>query len=155
MLNLKKSHPNLKGRLGETIAQFHIKHSFKPTDDLILEKMTKKWNIDKEKLEFIKSNKWTLDLIKFDLEDNPNSIIIYEVKLINYPQHPDYPKALKITSNELNVLKSAKKKGIDVKVVKIMLFDNWEYNLKIYDFEPHRFIICDAGKYSKPSKINI
>ena len=150
MFNLKKCDPNLKGELGEVIARFHLKYAFKPSDETVFEKMIKRRKIDKEKLKFLESNRWTIDLIKLDLnQDCLKNIIIYEVKLINYPQHPDYPKALKITSNEINVLKTAQKMGFDVKIIKILLFDNWRYDIRVHDFQSQRFIISDNGRYSK------
>jgi len=158
MFNLKKQSNNLKGEIGEVIAKRKIKYVFR-TKELhpeFLEKDIFPFNeMSKEIRGFLKEYWYTIDLFRTlkDREGNLN-LELFEVKIINYYSRflRTFHKIPKITSSSLDVYKKAIARGFKVKLVKIIFFDNWRYNVIIKDFDPRYFIIQDKPyplKYKK------
>ncbi|MFW5746403.1 MAG: hypothetical protein ACOCWQ_02515 [Nanoarchaeota archaeon] len=104
--------------------------------------------------EFLKDNWATIDVFELqsDVENMVNNVILYEIKTVNYyaTKGVNYGKRPFLTKNSLAFYQMALEKGYSVKSVYIILFDNWNFDVSIQDFDVSDFTIWDGNpKYSK------
>lgn len=133
MYNLKSSGGTFKGLAGECMFQISRDNCFM-TRFYPLEFILRKYDdrLTCEQKEFLRKNWLSIDAIEFQ-EDN---ICLYEIKTRNSEYVNKY--RLVITKNTLNILKNAEEIGFKVKLAKVLLHNNWNYEVKIEDFQYDR-----------------
>ena len=149
--NLKTSNYNLRGKIGELIAK-----SFAGgirTVEFSPYYFCKNLKLFENQKTILFKHWKSIDLIDFKQDDfrNVKEIIISEVKTIS--QERSYKKHLEITQESLNAYREARTVGIIVKVIKIILQDNWNYTISIKDFDENDFYIQNGGYYRKSLEI--
>jgi len=147
MFNLKRCGGSFKGTIGECM--------FKLTNDKVI--VTKFFNknkffsifgnrISKDKHEFLVLNWYSIDGIEFD---NLNrNIILYEIKTKN-----EYKKKLhfkpKMTLSTHLLYNQAKNLGFVVKLVIVLLYENWDFGIRIEDFDESKYCIDKPKRWDK------
>jgi len=155
---------SVKGIIGELLfknSRDHI-YSTKICSPNILERLP--FHIPVSTIKFLTNNWFTLDCFKFNVAKNLDTYIyvntlLYEVKMTNnYTLHnrPKFYDRMKFTDNQKKVYEEARTLGLDVKVVKIVLYMDGKYTINImdYDNEKYRYIICNGSEnFQKKSAI--
>ena len=161
--NLKKDRGIIKADIGESIVKNKIGfvHRTRELPHSWLEKSL--FIIPAEMKEFLIKHWNTLDLFKFIVDGNEvKDLELYEVKTRAYYSE-DWEKKNRmrfhkptITNNALSAYSEALQLGFKVKVVEVRLFDNWDYELFFYNFDPNSFQVHDGGnpEFSKKKEID-
>ncbi len=130
MYNFKKMGGTFKGLAGECMFRLVKTKSyltrFFPIE-FVLNRHQKM--LTQKQKEFLINNWLSFDAIEFTKSD----IIIYEIKTRNKEYDIKRYKT-KFTQNSVDLLNEAKKIGFEVKLAKIFLNTNWEYDIKIFNF---------------------
>jgi len=148
MYNLKRGGGTFKGLIGECMFKLTRKN-------LILTRFFNKNKylnifgdrLTEEQYTFLDNNWYSLDAIEVDYSIKPYKFVIFEVKTINYLYNPKSYWKLLMTENTYELYRKALKLNFDVKVATIILFDNWNYEVDIIDFDQADFSISKPKKY--------
>lgn len=105
---------------------------------------------------FLYSNWHSLDCFSFKtIRDACSRLfykqtILYEVKTKRYnPNQEKSFQKISFTDHEIEVYEDAQSLGIEVKIVKIIFFDNWKYLIRKYDFDSkkYKYKICNGTNW--------
>ena len=149
MFNLKRGGGSFKRIIGECM--------FKLTNERVV--ITKFFRKDKyfpifgkhftpEQKEFLQNNWYSIDAIDILFSNGQKEVILYEVKTRNKYNKELYFKP-KMTLETHNLYNSAKSLNFSVKIVTVWLYDNWEYDLEIKDFDEKDYYIDTPKLYDK------
>lgn len=112
-----------------------LTRNFFSFEEILLKYRIKINNFDNEKIELLKKNFSSIDLIELKLESSENrilkDIILFEVKtkLFNIKYNPE------LCFSSFQTYHEAKELGIEVKLVSFVLFEEWRYSFNIYELD--------------------
>ena len=146
MFNVKKAGGTFKGIIGECL--------FKLTNDSVI--ITKFFNKEKfffyfskyftcEQESFLRKHWFSIDAIEVNGISN-KAVIIYEIKTRNKYSKGLYFKP-KMTENTSTIYSNAKSLRIEVQMVTVWLYQNWEYDVEIKEFDLDDFCIEKPKTY--------
>lgn len=147
MHNLKRMGKTFKGLAGECMFRLVKTKSY----------LTRFFPIDfvlrrhDESLNEVQKNFLIRNWLSFDaIEFIENEIVIYEIKTRNV-EYDTGKYRTQITQNSVNLLNEAKKLEFTVKLAKVLLHNNWEYEIKIsqFNYDVRRMWIHTNNKYDK------
>ena len=150
MYNLKNCTGTFKGLIGECLFKLTRKNVILPrffNRNKFISIFDKYLNEEQRK--FICDNWYSFDALEVDYSILPRKIIIYEVKTRNYLFAPKSEWKYKMTYYSSQLYKQAQKLGFLVRVVSLWLFTNWNFDYKIYEFDPYFYCIDKPKKYDK------
>ncbi len=150
MYNLKKGKGTYKGLIGECM--------FKLTRRYLV--LTQFWNknkyfdtfgdkLSREQKEFIDKNWYSVDGIEFDYSKRPPKAMLFEIKTMNKKINPKPHWINKMTLATHKMYNDAIKIRFDVRIVTVLLLDDWNYEIKITDFSKAKYYIDKPRKYDK------
>ncbi|MAF13567.1 MAG: hypothetical protein CMI53_01605 [Parcubacteria group bacterium] len=131
--NIKTGDNNLKGEIGEVIANHFLKKPI--STKRFWSSILNNFNLESEQSLFLKENWKSFDLI--DLE----SLTIYEVKTRNFfhGKLKGVKNKIVITPNFSKLCKTARTLGFSIKIIEITLFSDWKYTWAVKDFNHDDF----------------
>lgn len=152
MYNLKKGGGSFKGLIGECM--------FKLTNKNVV--ITRFFNKNKyfsifskyfnqEQLGFLQQNWFSIDAIDLIFVDGKKQIILYEIKTRNKYRKELYFKP-KMTLETHNVYNQAKSLDFSTKIATVWLYDNWDYDVEIKDFNERDYYIDKPKLYDKGAR---
>jgi hypothetical protein len=155
MYNLKRGGGTYKGIVGECLFKLTRRY-------LILPKFFNKEKyfkifgerLSKDEANFIDNNWHSLDAIEFDYTKNPRKVVLFEVKTLNdvyYHKLNGLNRIPIFTDSSVKMYKGALQNGFDVRVAKVWLKDDWNYDVEIVDFDKCNYQIDSPKKYDKNS----
>lgn len=151
MYNLKENNGTFKGIIGECL--------FKDTNENVI--LTKFFNknkfinlfqkqINAEKLNFLINNWYSIDALELDKVNR--IIILYEIKTKNkYNNKLDLYKP-KMTLATHKLYNKAKELGFSVKLAIVLLLKDWNYEIKIENFDSINYCIDKPKIYDKSER---
>tara|TARA_Y100000034_G_scaffold136768_1_gene215578 strand:+ start:15177 stop:15629 length:453 start_codon:yes stop_codon:yes gene_type:complete len=150
MYNLREGKGTFKGLIGECMFKLTRKN-------LILTRFfgkNKFFKIFSTKIsylerEFLYKNWFSIDAIEFDYSQKPRKIVLFEIKTQNYYRNRKFNWKPKMTLATHNIYKEALRLEFDVKMVIIELYDAWDYDAKIKDFNESDYYIDKPKRYDK------
>lgn len=148
MYNLQKMNGSFKGLIAECM--------FKLTNKRVV--ITKFFNKSKyfiifgkylspDQRKFLESNWHSIDALEVIFYNGGYRVILYEIKTQNAKYENIRKWPLKLTLNTYNIYSHAYNFGFEVKLVKVLIFPDWDFDIKIEDFKSGRFTIDGARKY--------
>lgn len=149
MYNLRKVGGSFKGIIGECmfkatrkyaiVTRFFGKTKFMTVFGKYFDSLQK---------EFLLKNWYSLDVVEIDYNSSSKRLIVYEVKTMNkYESGFNFkPKMTLETSKMYN---SAKEMGFIVKLVIVHLYDNWDYDIEIKEFDENNYCIDQPKLYDQ------
>ncbi|MBU1202075.1 MAG: hypothetical protein KJ583_05940 [Nanoarchaeota archaeon] len=100
--------------------------------------------LDIELIDFLMNHLHSVDLVGFYLKDNDSRLIesvkMFEVKTKNHTNKSGFD----LCFSSYDAYAFLKRKGVDVKLLSFVLFDDWHYSFNIYDINLESF-----KKYSR------
>lgn len=153
MYNLRKIRGTLKGDVGEAIylALNKYAHGTKFDSYLWLNKVP--FSIPEKIIMFLQENWATIDAFEFHVVNNiAINITFYEIKSVNYYATGGINFGQKpfITKSASQFYADAINRGYEVKTVKIVLYDDWNFEVIETKYDVSEFEIYDGNpKYSK------
>lgn len=148
--DLRRQNIKLKSELGEIIAKHRIPylHLIREHKKDYLNQKFPFGELPKDVREFLIKNWYSLDAFRFKSNNYQfTNLELFEVKVRSY--YPNLRKEayiIDMTSNELNLYKIARKKGFDVFVIEIWLYDDWRYDIKIKNFDKADIKLAEGSK---------
>jgi len=150
MYNLKKGKGTYKGLIGECLFKLTRRY-------LVLTKFFNKnkyLKIFEDKLSeqernFINKNWFSIDAIDFDYTKKPRKIVLYEIKTRNKQPNPKPHWVEKMTLATHNMYNEALKLGFEVKIANVWLYDDWNYDIEIKNFNEAKYCIDKPKIYDK------
>lgn len=148
MHNLKKMGGTFKGLSGECMFRLVRKRSY-ITRFFPIEFVLRRHSemLSEKKIKFLMDNWLSFDAIEFFDSD----IIIYEIKTRNVEYSTRYK--IQTTQQSVNALNQAKLLGFNVKLAKVLLHNDWNYEIKFsnFNYHPRRMWINNHNNYDKSS----
>jgi len=154
--SIRRMNVTIKGIIGELMFKYEKKNVFVTricTIDLL---KNLPFEIPNNIFSFLEEYWYSIDAFEFIADKMGNDyfykgIILYEVKVVNFDDNNGRQKMMPFTGNQVRIYKEALTMGIEVKIAKILLFDNWRFTVSILDFNPERYKykISDGGNFYK------
>jgi len=148
--DLRRQNINLKSEVGEIIAKHRIPylHLIRERKQDYLDKKFPFGYLPEKVKKFLMKNWFSIDSFRFRSKDYKfENLELFEIKLRSY--YPNLKKEayiVDVTKNELKIYKEARKRGFDVFVVVIWLYDDWRYDIKINNFSSMPLKIAEGSK---------
>jgi hypothetical protein len=151
--NLRKICGTLKGDVGEAIFLSLNKYAHGTRFDSVTWLLKAPFHVPESFVAFLEEHWLTIDAFEFIVENGlANTIIFYEIKTVNYYTRNgiNFGKKPYLTRNAHRFYNLAKEKGFSVKTALIIFYENWNFSLKINDYDDSDFLIYDGNPlYSK------
>lgn len=147
MFNLKEGGGSFKGLIGECM--------FKLTNKEVV--ITKFFNKSKyfntfgkyftpEQHSFLENNWYSIDAIEVKFSNNVKNIILYEIKTRNKYNY-ELPFLPKMTLETHRIYHSAKSLGFVPKIAIVWLYDSWNYDIELKEFDEKEYSIDRPKQY--------
>ncbi|MFA5173982.1 MAG: hypothetical protein WC438_02255 [Candidatus Pacearchaeota archaeon] len=151
MYNLKEGKGTYKGIIGECLFKLTRRY-------LILTKFFNRvkyleifsWFFDEPKITFLKENWYSIDAIELDYKNKKP--ILFEIKTLNdfyYAKLNGINRIPLFSQSTIDIYKKALDLGFEIKIAKIWLKKDWNYNVEITDFEDTNYIVSKPRRYDK------
>jgi len=147
MFNLKTGKGSFKGFIGECMFKLNNRKVIMTTFFNKLKYIDVFGNyFNKEQKTFLLRNWHSFDAIEIVSEKGITTFVLYEIKTRNHYHNPSWYKP-KMTFRTHNLYNQSKLIGFTPKIVHVWLYDNWDYDIKITDFEGRYYCIDKEKKY--------
>ena len=147
MHNLKKQRGNFKGLIGECMFKI-VNKRLVLTQYFNRQKYQNIFgkHLSNEQRQFIYTNWYSLDGIEIKYEKGAKEVILFEIKTKN-----EYCKELwfkpKVTRNTYHMYIKAQEIGFSVKLAVVIFRKNWNYDIKIQEFDKCNICIDKPKEY--------
>jgi|TARA_B100001971_G_C17941715_1_gene407991 hypothetical protein len=150
MYNFKQGKGTYKGLIGECLFKLTRRYLILTTffnKNKYLKIFGNKFS-EQEKC-FINQNWFSIDGIEFDYSKTPRKVILFEIKTKNYYLNPKPNWIPKMTLATHNMYNETLKVGLDVKIAIVWLYNNWDYDIEIKDFNQANYCIDKPKRYDR------
>jgi hypothetical protein len=153
MLSVREFKGSYKGLIGECLFKFKHKYAVLTqlaNPDTYLEK--RPYTLPKEMIAFLKSNWTRIDAFEVLLNHDMSllAVNIFEIKTRNQYKYilPGHVE-LRVSPEVDKAMKSAKEYGIGAYLAKVMLFDDWRFDVEIISYDSAPVTVCEQPNYSE------
>ncbi len=149
MYNLRTGGGSFKGIIGEYMFKL-------PNKNVVLTRFFNKPKyfsifgkyFTPKQLSFLQENWYSIDAIDIVFNNGAKEVILYEIKTRN-KYYSNLPFKPKMTLETHHLYHQAKQLQFITKIATIWLYDNWDYDIEISDFDERYYCVDRPKPYDK------